>query len=57
MLRNSKILFEIYIKFKMYRSHLLYITVAVVVYIGESSQYRSFSLIWTIPRYRRLSYF
>ena len=36
----------------MFRSHLLYITVAVVVYIGVSSQYGSCSLVWTIPRYR-----
>ena len=41
MLLNSKILLECF-AFKMFQSHQLYITVAVVIYIGQSPQYCSY---------------
>ena len=34
------------LKFKTFRSHPLYITTAVVVYIGESSQYCKLYVAW-----------
>ena len=40
-------LFLKYFKFKMFRSDLLHITVAVVVYIGQSSvQYSTVVVVW-----------